>query len=82
MTALDQLSKIKKVPAPEGMYDAILAKVALPHVISWKRAGVAAALLIGLAITEFYLLDMTKSETELSQLEELLPSSINRLYYE
>lgn len=82
MDNLRQLNTIKKVSAPDTMYQEILDKLTQKHLISWKWMKVAAVLLIGLGAIEYYAIEISKADVELSQLAELIPTSENRLYYD
>lgn len=83
MKELDILSKIKPVNPPSDLYDRIQLKIGNFEVatvpMSWVRT--VAAIFICLIALEGYQIIQAK-KTQKSELNQLVPSTSNELYYE
>ncbi len=80
--ALKRLKHIQQAELPDGLYAKIQHRIKGPRTISMNWVRIAAAVIVLLMATEFYWVSQYTEKIQSSELEALLPSIDNGLYYE
>jgi hypothetical protein len=76
------LLNIKKVEAPDRLYTKVLGRISQKRTISLKWVAAAAAVFVGLIITDLAVVSKNSGHKEVASLEVLIPVTTNTLYNE
>ena len=80
--SLEILDTIKKVKAPDALYDTLMESINNQSKIAWWRVSAVAAVLVCLITLEVYIATNTTTMVDTAQMEQVVSIPDNSLYYE